>query len=114
MIDDGADGVRQLLRPWWIRGELGIAEGEGSHRNDVAEPVDVDERVVISQSDRHRVHACSSTSSSSTSFNNCCATQAPTGPSPPARYQALWACKPLTPVRVPPTPPCGRGPVWSG
>ena len=42
------------------------------------------------------------------------ATQRPTGSSPPARYQAKWAWRHFTPVRVPPTPPAGLGPTWSG
>ncbi len=41
------------------------------------------------------------------------AVQRPTGSSPPARYQARWAWRHLTPLRVPPTPPVGLGPWWS-
>ncbi len=41
---------------------------------------------------------------------SCTAAQAPTGSSPPASHHATWACRHLTPWRVPPTPPLGRGP----
>ena len=39
--------------------------------------------------------------------------QRPTTSSPVARRWATWACRHLTPTRVPPTPPNGRGPTWS-
>ena len=41
------------------------------------------------------------------------ATQSPTGSLPPASHQPKCACKHFTPIRVPATPPNGRGPVWS-
>ena len=42
------------------------------------------------------------------------AVHSPTGSSAPVSHQARWACRHLTPSRVPPTPPDGRGPVWAG
>ena len=42
------------------------------------------------------------------------AVHSPTGSSAPVSHQARWACRHLTPWRVPPTPPVGRGPVWAG
>ncbi len=42
------------------------------------------------------------------------AVHSPTGSSAPVNHHARWACRHLTPSRVPPTPPDGRGPVWPG
>ena len=42
------------------------------------------------------------------------AVHSPTGSSAPVSHQARWAWRHLTPSRVPPTPPDGRGPVWPG
>ena len=56
----------------------------GPDRDDVVLPVDVDERVVVSQPNRHRVHVLALYLFARAR----CATQAPTGSSPPARNQA--------------------------
>ena len=40
------------------------------------------------------------------------AVHSPTGSSAPVSHQARWAWRHLTPSRVPPTPPDGRGPRW--
>ncbi len=83
VIDDGTDGVGQFLGTWWIGDELTAAEAHRAERDEMVLAVDIDQRRVVTKSNRHRVHVRTSSSSI-----NCRATQAPTGSSPPARNQA--------------------------